>query len=361
MAKSAVKPKANFKDSQDDYQLLLRELADKHYKSVYLLMGDEPYFIDKISSYIEKNVLSPEEQTFNLSVVYGAETTVTDLVHLASSYPMLQTYSVVVVKDFGSLKKSEELLPYLKLPLSSTILVLCHKGGAMDRRSQLYKRINEIGRVYESVEPREYELGGWLSTLFTQKGYKLTNEASAIMIDSLGVSLSKIEHEAEKLLTRLDPSHKTITPADIEENIGISKDFNNFELTKALSTKNGARALLIAKHFAASPKDNPYVVTIQMLFTHFVRIFSLGIVIWNSKTKRTPMPSDMELMKLLKVGNLFFIREYKEAVVHYPSAKSFQALGAIREYDLKSKGLGGSATATDGDLLRELIIRILSL
>ena len=361
MAKAIVsKGKVVFRQSMDDFGRIMEMLRAKRYRRTYLLMGEEPYFIDRISDYISENVLSEEEKSFNRTVLYGNETNVVDLIELCRGYPMLSAYNVVVVKEAQRLRGIEQLVEYLKVPMDTTLLVLCYKEGNLDKRSALYKKLSETGTVFESVRPRDYEIGTWILELFRNKGRSIEPKAVSMLVENLGTELSKINNEVEKLFTRLAPEEKEIRAEHIEQNIGISKDFNNFELTKALSERDAKKALLIVGHFAQNPKDNPFVVTIQALFSHFLRLFTLGIVIWNSKAKRAPMPGDAELMRLLKVSSAYFLKEYRQAVVHYNSTRSFAVLGLLREYDMKSKGIGGG-TAGDGELLKELVIKILAL
>ncbi|MCX4358451.1 MAG: DNA polymerase III subunit delta [Rikenellaceae bacterium] len=361
MAKKQVKSTGSFKNTLTDYSTVMKELRGGVYRRVYLLMGAEAYFIDKVAGYIENEILSPEAKSFNLQIVYGEETTPGEVIQRCRTYTMMPGHNIVILRNAAALKGLDELAGYFKAPMEGSILAIVHKGGSLDKRSALYKRCVEQGFVLESSQPRDYEIGPWLGELFASRGYTLESRAAAMMADHLGTSLQKIDSETGKLLTRISPDRKTITAEDIEENIGISKDFNNFELTRALSAGDTARALLICDHFARNPKDNPLVVTIQMLFTHFQRIFTLGIMVWNAKNKRLPMPDDTQLTAALKLPGAFFLKEYKNALCLYPTRRSFLAMGAIREYDLKSKGLGGSAMMSDGDLLKELILKITTL
>ncbi len=360
MAKKAVKSSGNFKNTLESYNTVMKELRGGVYRGVYLLMGEEPFFIDKISGYIENNILSEEAKGFNLQVVYGGEVAPGEIIQRCRTYPMMPGHNIVIVRDAAALKGIEQLAGYFNAPLERCILVLSHKGGTVDKRSAFYKKCAETGCVVESTGPRDYEIGPWLKELFASQGYTIDERAAAMLTDNLGTSLQKIEQEATKLTTRLSPDHKTITVNDIEDNIGISKEFNNFELTRALSEGDMAKALMICDHFARNPKENPLVVTIQMLFTHFQRLFTMGIMIWNARSKRMPPPNDNELMAALKLSSLYFLKEYKNALAIYPTRKSFLAMGAIREYDLKSKGLGGSGTMSDGELLKELVLRIMT-
>lgn len=350
--------KVNFKTSYSSYRDIMKGLRERKYVSCYLLMGEESYFIDKIVDYIAGNIVDEADREFSQIIYYGKETNVSSVMASLVSYPMLSDKNVVIVKEAQSLKGIEQLQHYFKQPLASTIFVLCYKGGNLDKRSALYKKINQEGVVFESVSARDYEIGDWINELIVGKGKRIEPVALTMLVDHLGTSLSKIDNEIDKLITRIDPSVQSITPAHIEENIGISKEFNNFELTKALSLGDRKKALLIASHFAQNPKDNPFVVTLSALFNHFQRLFILGLMSWNASRKRQPMPPDTEILQRLKLTNSFFLKEYIGALPRYPSGKTFQILGIIREYDARSKGIG-TGSATEADLLKELIIKIL--
>ncbi|MEG1635040.1 MAG: DNA polymerase III subunit delta [Rikenellaceae bacterium] len=351
--------KVNFKASFSTYRSIMKDLAGHKYSKCYLLMGEESYFIDMIVDYIAANIVDEADREFSQTIYYGKEANISTVMASLVSYPMLSEKNVVIVKEAQLLKGIEQLQHYFKQPLDSTIFVLCYKGGTMDKRSALYKKINQEGVVFESVSARDYEIADWINELIVGKGKSIEPVALNMLVDHLGTSLSKIDNEINKLITRIDQSVKSITPAHIEENIGISKEFNNFELTKALSLHDRRKAMMIAMNFAQNPKDNPLVVTLSALFNHFQRLFLLGLMSWNASKKHQPMPSDAEIMQRLKLSSSFFLKEYMGALKYYPSAKTFKILGIIREYDAKSKGIG-VGSAMESDLLRELLIKILS-
>lgn len=278
---------------------------------------------------------------------------------------MMSRRQVVIVREAQSLRNFDALGIYAGQPLASTVLVICYKGKSLDKRSAVYKQLAGCkGAVtLEAAAPRDYEMEGWIRELFASKGCKIEPKAIQMIADHLGTELQKIDNEVEKLFTRLPEGTREITAAHIEQNIGISKDFNNFELTRALSERDMARALMIADHFAANPKDNPIMVTLATLFNHFQRIVTLGIAKWeNQKLGRPAMTglSEIEIAKLLKLPSPFFAREYIGASANYPNAKVFTILGWLREYDMKSKGMN-AGSAEHGELLRELILRIATL
>lgn len=361
MAKRTTK--ASFKGSQEAYSAICSDIRAGNFSPIYLLMGEEPYFIDRITEMIATGVLTEDEREFNLNVVYGRDTTGGQISELAMQYPMMASYNIVIVKHAEDASDLDMLAHYVgneKAMPSSTILVLCYVGKTMDRRSQLYKRIDNHGRVFESVRPRDYEVGAWVKELFRGKGRVIGDKAVAMLVENLGSELVKIDNEADKLLLSLNSRSGEITPDDIEANVGISKDFNSFELTRALSERNGRRAIMIVDYFEKNRSDSNIYGAFSLIFTHFQRIFSLGIMLWSAKAKGLVPPSDGDVMRQLKLASPVFVREYRGALSYYDTQKAFAALGLIRDYEMKVKGVdAGSATAAES--LRELILKILGL
>lgn len=355
MAKSS---KITFRDTCEDFRTLVSDINRRKFASVYLLMGEEPYFIDCLSDLLAGNILSESEKSFNQTVLYGKDSDAGAMVNLCRQMPMMGGKMVVIVKEAQQLKKPEQLSVYTQNPLESTILVICHKGKNVDKRTPLYKSVLAKGIVFESVAPRDYEIGSWLTEFVRSKGLSMDTKAISMLVDHLGTDLSRIANELEKLTTSLPEGAKTVTADHIEQHIGISKEFNNFELTRAISEKDLPKALLIAEHFARNPKDNPFVVTLSMIFNHFQRIFILNYQRWLAKKERRSMPSDAELSRMLKLPTPFFLKEYQTAANHYPTPKAFAIIGLLREYDMKSKGVG-SGNTDDGELLKELLMKIL--
>ena len=302
-------------------------------------------------------ILPPDERAFNQTVVYGKDTDAGAVINLCRQMPMTGTRQVVIVREAQSLRRLEQLSLYTASPCATTILVLCHKERNMDKRSQLYKQIAGRGVVFESVRPRDYEIAGWLAEYIRSRNCTIDAKSVSMLVDHLGADIAKIANEIDKLMTFLPEGTSRITAEHIEQNIGISKDFNNFELTRALSEKDMARALRIADHFARNPKENPLLVTLGTLFTHFQRIFIVNYQRWLCRRKGTPMPPDAELARMLKLSSAFFLKEYQQAASLYPNSRVFAIMGLIREYDLKSKGID-SGQATDGELLKELLLKI---
>lgn len=352
--------KQNFKEVAGEANRILQQIKEGRLSPVYLLMGEDGYYIDVISSYISSNLLTESEREFNQVVLYGKDTTGEAVVSQSRRYPMMSKYQVVVVREAQSMPGFEALSHYFAAPMSSTILVLCYKGKSLDRRSVVFKSAAKIATVFETVTPRDYEISGWIVELLKNRGCAIEPKAVQMVADHIGADLSKISSEMDKLLTLLPQQTQTITAAHIEKNIGISKDFNNFELTKALSVRDFRQALIIADHFAANAKDNPIQVTLSLLFTHFQRIVTYNIYKWECKNRGIPTGSEYDVAKLLKLQSAFFVSEYINASSAYPGGKASAIISLIREWDMKSKGMNAGSSSSE-TLLRELILRISAL
>ncbi len=353
MAKSTIK----FRDSVAAFEAMKKDIAARKFAPVYLLMGDEGYFIDELADRLAEDILDEAEKAFNRVVVYGKDSDTGAIINLARQMPMMGSYQVVIVREAQSLRKIEELQLYTASPSPSTILVLCHKEKNLDKRTQLYKHTQAKGAVFESVRPRDYEIREWLGALVAQKGMKADLKALEMLVEYLGTDLSKISNELEKLLLSLPEGTTNLTPEDIERGTGFSREFNNFELNKAVATRNEARAMAIAENFAQNPKDHPLLVTVMALFGHFKEIFVVNYCAWLARNKGTSMPSDMEMMSLLRLSSPWFVGELKKEAALWPNKITFKVLGLLREYDAKSKGMNAGGM-TDGELLRELLIKL---
>lgn len=356
MAKTAVR----FKESVAEYERLRKEIAARRFAPIYLLMGEEGYFIDSLCDALASTILTPAEQSFNQITVYGKDTDAAQVVNLCRQMPMMGSHEVIIVREAQQLRNIEKLSLYTSKPQPSTILVVCHKDRSVDRRSAFYKQCAAAGVVFESVRPRDYEIGPWLSGFIASKGCRIDEKALSMLTDHLGCDVSKIANELEKLLVSLPEGTQRITDRDIERNIGISREYNNFELCKAVLGRDMARALRIADHFGRNPKENPLLVTVLALFGQFRQLFVLNYLYWLARRRGTGAPSDAELMRALKVGNVFAINELRQAMPRWPNNKVFGVLGLLREYDGKSKGLDAGG-ASDGELLRELLLKMLTI
>lgn len=353
MAKSAIR----FRDTVAQYERMDADAAARRYAPVYLLMGDESYFIDALCDRLADEILTEAERSFNQITVYGKDSEAGQVINLCRQMPMMGAHQVIIVKEAQQLRGLDKLSLYTQQPSPTTILVICHKEKTVDKRSALYKSCAAHGAVLESVQPRDYEIAAWLQQFARRQGFAIDPKALSMLTDHLGTNIAKIANELRKLAVSLPQGTERITDADIEANIGISKDFNNFELCKAVVSRDTARALMIAGHFARNPKDNPLLVTVMALFSQFKDIFTVNYLRWLSRRKGQPFPSDTELMRILRKNNAFIVNEIKQSASLWDNRKVFRILGLLREYDAKSKGIN-SGGAPDGELLRELLLKI---
>ncbi len=332
----------------DEVKQLVTDIKKGNIKPIYFLMGEEPYYIDKISDFIEQHVLSEEEKGFNQMVLYGRDVSIDDIVANAKRYPMMAERQVVIIKEAQDLSRTiEKLVDYASNPQPTTVLVVNYKYKKIDKRKALYKTINKVGIVYESKKLYENQVGEWIRRVLSPKDYSITPKAAQMLVEFLGTDLSKINNELEKLQIIL-PKGSQITPELIEENIGISKDYNNFELRKAVGNKDVVKAHKIANYFAENPRANPMVVTVALLFNFFSQLLHYHGL--NDKSSRS-------VASALRI-NPYFVNEYIVAARNYPMKKVSQVISTLREFDVKSKGVGANAVP-QGDLLKELLVRII--
>jgi DNA polymerase III subunit delta len=327
---------------------VLAEIRKKIYKPIYFLAGEEPYYIDIISRFIEENVLEEADKAFNQMIVYGDDTTVAGIIDLSKRFPMMSSHQVIIIREAQTLKKIDELVVYAEKPLHSTILVINYKYKSLDKRTKLYKLLDSQGAYYESPRLRDNQMPAWISSFLMEKGVKIEPDASALLTEYLGSDLGKVVNELEKLIISLPAGKPSINISLIEKNIGISKDYNNFELQKAIATRNIGKANRIIKYFADNPKDNPVQLTISSLFSYFTKI-----LIYHSLKDK----SKGNIASVLKI-NPYFVGEYETAAGYYNSSKAVSVISLLRTYDLRSKGVGDSGTP-QGDLLKELLYLIL--
>lgn len=347
-----------FREAYAHYEKIVAEIKKGQFAPVYLLMGEEGYFIDSLTDMLSDSILQEHEKAFNQIVIYGKDTDEGTIINYARQMPMMGGRMVIIVKDAASLRKIENLSLYTASPLASTVLIIACKGKSVDKRSALYKHTLAKGVVFESPRPYDNELAPWVATyLRATKGCAIEEKALKMVIDYLGTDISKLVGEMDKLLTRLPRETKVITADHIEQNIGISKDFNNFELIEAVAQKNFAKAMRIADNFARNPKEHPLVVSTSTLFGYFQKLFTINYKEWQTKYKGMPAVSDAELAGLIKVSP-YVLGSYKQAAKLYPNKKIFLILGFIREYDMKGKGIN-SGGADQGELLRELLMKIM--
>jgi DNA polymerase-3 subunit delta len=331
----------------DEVKQLVTDIQQGNIKPIYFLMGEEPYYIDKISEYIENNILDETEKGFNQMVLYGYDADVETIVSNAKRFPMMAERQVIIVKEAQELSRTiEKLTDYASNPQPSTVLVLNYKYKTIDKRKALYKAISKNGLVFESKPLYENKVPDWIRRVLQSKNYTIVPKASQMLVEFLGTDLSKISNELNKLQIVL-PEGTQITPEHIEENIGVSKDYNNFELRKAIGERNELKAFKIANYFANNPKDNPFVVTVSLLFAFFSQLLQ-----YHGLQDKTPR----SVALALKV-NPYFVNDYITAAHNYPMKKVSAVVSVLREFDVKGKGVGAN-NIPQGDLLKELLVKI---
>jgi len=327
---------------------LMKSLAGRKFAPIYLLEGEEPFFIDKAAEYLENSVLEEHQKPFNLNIVYGKDLDGPQVDNLARRFPMGADHNLIIVKEAQNLSDVDKLVHYAGNPLASTILVLCHKHKNFDRRTKVFKAIEKNGVVFGSKRVYDDKIPRWIINYLSSKNCRIEPNAAMILNEYLGNDLSRIASELDKLLITLPTGSTKITPEHIEENIGISKEYNNFELMKALARRNVAKCYRIVHYFGENPKDNSVSQTVSSLFYFFSKVLALHFI--DSRENRD-IASTLQL-------HAFFVSDYQQAAKNFSRKKSVEIISILREYDLKSKGFG-SVNTPDGELLKEMIYRIL--
>ena len=329
------------------FEQIIADIHNKKYAPIYFLMGEEPYFIDVISDTIEEEVLDETEKAFNQIVVYGRDVDIDTVATHAKSFSMMGGYMVVIVKEAQDLKNIEDFEKYLEVIPPTTILVFDYKYKKLDKRRALAKKIDKMGVLFESKKLYESNIPGWIQSYLAEKGYTITPKATQMLTDFLGTDLHKVRNELDKLIIAL-PKSKKIDDADVERNIGISKDYNVFELQNAIGRRDIMRANQIVNYFGDNGKDNPLLVTAISLYGYFTKIL---------KVHYATDPSQNALASALGV-NPFFVRDYQQAARNFSVADCVKCIAVLREFDLKSKGYNSGETS-EKDLYREMIFKLL--
>ncbi|WP_324719408.1 DNA polymerase III subunit delta [Salinimicrobium sp. HB62] len=333
----------------DDVKNIVTAIKKGDVKPIYFLTGEEPYFIDKISDYIEDNVLQEDEKGFNQMVLYGRDVSIDDIVGNAKRFPMMAERQVIIVKEAQDLSRSiEQLTSYAENPQPSTVLVFNYKYKKLDKRKKLYKAVAKTGVLYENKRLYENQVVDWIQKEMHSRGYQISPKAAQMLLEFLGNQLDKIDNELKKLQL-IAPKGTIITPELIEENIGISKDFNIFELRKAIGMKDTLKAHRIINYFSQNEKDHPMVVTVGLLFSFFSQLQQ-----YHALTDR----SELNVARTLKV-NKFFVKDYVTAARNYNMKKVSSIISFLRDTDVKGKGVG-AANVPQGDLLKELLFKIMN-
>ena len=330
-----------------DYKLLLKEIRNKKFEKIYFLHGEEPYFIDVLTKAIQENALEESERDFNQSILYGKDAELLSLVSELKSYPMMAERRLVILKEAQDFKALELLESYLENPVTTTIFVVCYKYKTFDARKKTLKNALKNGVVFKSEKVKEYQLAEWLQQNVKATGYEMTSKACMLMIESLGNDLGRIVKELEKLAVLIEKG-TIINENHIEENIGISKDYNVFELTNAVANKDNLKALKIVDYFEHNPKAGELVFVISNLFKFFSQIMRIHFL---------PNKSREAVAQALGV-HPFVAGELTNAKNKYDPRKIASNIALIHEYDLKSKGVGNTS-ATQGELMRELVYQLI--
>lgn len=339
------------KKSSVTFETIMRDLKAKKYAPVYVLMGDESYYIDRITDYIADNVLDPDDSDFNQTVVFGADTTAAQVVDMAKGYPVMPAaHRVVIVKEAQGLKSLDALERYFEKPLASTVLVIAYKNGTIDRRKKVVGKAEAAGVVFESKKKRDYELPAFIETYLKKNHVAIDTKSAAMIAEHIGADLSRLISELDKVMISLPDDDRRVTPDVVEREIGVSKEFNIFELKTAIIERNVFKANQIVKYFDKNPKAGSLFSCLPLLYTYFQNL----MVAFYAPDKN----NDNNLAAFLELKSVWGLKDYRVGMRNFSAMKTLQILAKIRETDAKSKGLDSLNTSTD-DLMRELIFFIL--
>ena len=329
------------------YESVMHDLQQRKFRPVYYLMGDEPYYIDKISDWIAENVLPPEGRDFDQTVLFGSDVNASQIVDAAKRYPMMSEYQVLIVKEAQNVKNAEALEKYMKAPMPSTILVLCHKNGTIDGRKREYvKAIQQAGILFESKKLRERDLPGFIERYLKAQEASIDTKSTQMIAEAIGADLSRLTGELDKVLLSLPEQDRRVTPQVVEDQIGVSKDYNAFELRDAIVNRNIEKANRIIKYFDENPKAGGLYALLPMVFNYFQNLMLAFYC---------PQKGSQEaLAKWLDMKSPWGARDYLTGMQNYSGMKVMQIISKIREIDAKSKGLDNPNTPP-GELMKELI------
>lgn len=331
----------------DEVITITKNIKAGNISPVYFFMGEEAYYIDKLSEFIDDTVLTEDEKSFNQMVLYGRDVTMQEILSNAKRFPLMAEKQVIIVKEAQELSRSiDQLESYLENPQPTTVLVFCYKYKILDKRKKVYKLLQKNSVLFESKKLREYQIEPWLKRVITGKGYQIEPKASAMLVEFLGTDLAKISNEIDKLSIIL-PKNSLITADVIEKNIGISKDFNNFELIKAIVDRNSISAYKIVKHFSLNPKNNPLVLTLGLVYSYFSKL-----LLYHGLKDKSPNNA----IKVLKISQ-YALKDYDIGRKNYPMRKVSQIISILKDVDLKAKGVGAQ-NINQGDLLKEMLVKI---
>ena len=333
------------------YDLMRREILKKTYYPIYLLQGEESFFIDDLTNLLDKSILSETERDFNHTTFYGIDSDVRTIISACKRYPMMSAFQVVILKEAQRLANIELLEVYAKKPLKSTILIINYKQGTIDGRKSIVKAIDKVGVIFESKRLYENKVPVFISSYLKDRGIKIDMKSTQMLVDYVGNDLSKLVSELEKLQVVLSGKEQRITAEIIEENIGISKDYNNFELIKAIANKDMARAYRIVAYFDKNPKDNPLVMTLYSFIYYFNNLVEC---FW------LPNRTEQSVMNALNFRNTYMTQDYMVGLRNYNVNEVLDIISHLRTFDAKSKGIDNPPYTTNGELLKELVYKIMS-
>ena len=337
--------------NESTYEGICQDIRSKKFAPVYVLMGDEPFFIDQITDLLLENVLDESERDFNQVMLYGADIDAVTIINAARRFPMMSKYQLIVVREAQLVRDIEVLASYVKKPLMSTVLVLNYKYKTLDRRKSLATATDKVGVLFESKKIPDYKMPAFITSLMQQRSIGIDGKAAQMLADFLGNNLSRLSKELDKLVLLLpENGAKRITPELVEQNVGISKEYNNFELLKAIATKDVLKANRIAQYFEKNPKNNPIQATLPVLFNYFSNL----LICYYAKDR-----SENGLMVALGLRGAFQVKDYVLGMRNYPAMKVFNIIHDIRITDARSKGVECAPDTSICDLLRELIFKIM--
>ena len=332
------------------FQTIMQDLKNRNFAPFYLLMGDESYYIDSISDYIASHVLSPEESDFNQTICFGSDVTAVQVADMARRYPMMAEYQVIIVKEAQNIRSLEALEKYLKSPVKSTILVWCHKNGKIDARKKVLGVAQSVGVVFESKKLRDYQLPDFIQNYLKPKKISIDPKSCQMIADYIGADLSRIVSELDKILIYLPEDDQRITPEVVEKEVGVSKDFNAFELRNAIVSKDVFKANQIIKYFDNNPKAGSLYSFLPLLFSFFQNL----MIVHYTPNKS----SEQDIARALDLKSAWGSKDFITGLRNYSARKTMEIISKIREVDGKSKGLDNPNTGA-GELMKELIFFIL--
>lgn len=334
---------------RSSYEAIRNDILHRRFKPVYLLMGDESYFIDELTELITGTLLTETEKDFNMLTFYGVDADVNEIIASARRFPMMAAYQLILVKEAQHLEQLELLDHYVRNPMPSTVLVINYKHGSIDKRKALVKNIDITGVVFESKKMYDNQIPAFITTYFREKEIGIDEKSARLLADYVGNDISKLIPQLQKLEVSLTEGSRRVTTDLIEQNVGISKDYNNFELQNAIIRKDILTANRIVDYFGKNPKDNPMIATITVLFNYFSNLLEC---FW------LPRKDEQSIMEALHLRSSYFARDYLTGLRNYNANKVIEVISHLRTFDARSKGID-NISASQGELLKELVYRIM--